>query len=119
SLERFIGILIEHFAGAFPLWLSPVQAAVLPISEKQNSYALKIIDELKKEKIRVEMPDSNETLGKRIREAEMQKIPYVLVVGEKEISSQSVAIRSRKGDEGMVSTEEFIKRIKKEIELKN
>src|SRR3989344_1385531 len=85
SLERFLGILIEHYAGAFPVWLSPVQAVVLPISDNQNEWAEKVYEELKAEGIRVEINKNNETLGKKIREAEMQKIPYLLVIGEKEV----------------------------------
>ncbi|MBI4085011.1 MAG: threonine--tRNA ligase [Candidatus Liptonbacteria bacterium] len=119
SMERFIGILIEHFAGAFPLWLSPVQAIVLPLSEKFSKYAGKIYDELKKENIRAEITNANETLGKRIREAEMQKIPYVLVVGEKEEESETVNVRHyHRGQEGEISIEKLIKKIKNEIEEK-
>ena len=93
SLERFIGILIEHFAGAFPLWLSPVQAVVLPVSEKFTNYGKELFEKIRDNKIRVEIRDTNETLGKRIREAELQKIPYVLVVGEKEETNGTVNVR--------------------------
>ncbi len=93
SFERFIGILLEHFNGALPLWLAPVQATVLPISEKIADYGRKIFDELKVAGVRVEMSDANETLNKRIREAEMQKIPYILVVGEKEEKVGEVSAR--------------------------
>jgi len=127
SMERFIGILIEHFAGAFPLWLSPVQAIILPLSEKFTGYAEKMSDELKKENIRVEVSAANETLGKRIREAEMKKIPYVLVVGEKEETNKTVSVRRRGSafakasadkQDGETSVEKLVEKIKKEIENK-
>lgn len=108
SLERFIGILIEHYSGALPLQLSPVQVVVIPISEKFNDYGEKVLDKLKTGGIRAEIDNSNETLGKRIRNAETQKIPYILVVGEKEKTSNTVAIRSRKGDEGVMEAERWI-----------
>jgi len=116
SIERYLAILIEHFAGAFPLWLSPVQAVLLPISDKQSAYAKKIHEALISENIRVEIPDANETLGKRIRTAEMQKVPYILVVGDKEIEAESVAVRQRgKGDLGAMKLDKFIEKLKKEI----
>lgn len=119
AIERFMAILIEHYAGAFPLWLAPVQVAVLPISEKQKAYADSVISELKKAGIRVEAYDSNETIGKRIRTAETQKIPYILVVGDKEKVAKSVAIRKRgKGDVGAETLKAFVTTLKKEIELK-
>ncbi len=119
SLERFIGILIEHFAGAFPVWLSPIQAIIIPISEKFADYGKKINLKLLENGIRAEISDDNETLGKRIREAELQKIPYVLVVGEKEIKNKSVNIRHySRGQEGEIKTEKIIEKIKKEIENK-
>ena len=119
AIERTIAFLIEHYAGAFPLWLSPVQVAILPLSEKLEKYAEKINEELKKENIRVEMTDANETLGKRIREAEMQKIPYVLVVGEKEEKNGTVSVRHyRRGQENEISVKEVLEKIKKEIEEK-
>ncbi|MFA6918213.1 MAG: threonine--tRNA ligase [Candidatus Gracilibacteria bacterium] len=91
--ERFIGFLIEHYAGAFPVWLAPVQTIVLAVSDKFNDYATKIVAELKAAGIRVELDDSNETLGKKIRSAEMRKIPYMLVVGEKEVADGTVTVR--------------------------
>jgi threonyl-tRNA synthetase len=119
SPERFFGVLIEHYAGAFPLWLSPIQVSVIPISEKHADYAKEIIKKLKDNNLRVELRDENETLGKKIREAEMQKIPYLLIVGDKEISSGGVSVRQRgRGDEGQVQTDEFIEKIKKEIKKK-
>lgn len=116
SFERFIGILLEHTNGNLPVWLSPVQAIILPISDNQNGWAEKIYEELKAEGIRVEINKNNETLGKKIREAEMQKIPYLLIVGEKEESAQTVAIRQRgKGDIGQIKLEKFIEKISEEI----
>ncbi|MCK9187204.1 MAG: threonine--tRNA ligase [Candidatus Colwellbacteria bacterium] len=116
SFERFIGLLIEHFAGAFPTWLAPIQAAVIPISDKQADYAKKVSDILADEDIRFSVFNSNETLGKRIREAEMQKIPYLLIVGEKEVLSKTISVRKRsEGDLGVQSTQSFIEMIHKDI----
>ena len=116
SLERFIGILIEHFAGAFPLWLSPVQVAILPLSEKFTEYANDVFAKIRENNIRVEISDSGETLGKRIREAEMKKIPYVLVVGEREETSKTVSVRHyRRGQDGNTSIEKLAEKIKREI----
>ncbi len=115
SLERFIGILIEHYAGAFPFWLSPVQTQIIPVSEKFNDYGEKVLNELKENNIRAEIDKNNETLGKRIRNAEMQKIPYILVVGEKEKNDKTVTVRERnKEKQEIAKIEEFIKKIKKE-----
>jgi threonyl-tRNA synthetase len=114
--ERLIGFLIEHYAGAFPLWLSPVQVAVIPISEKHDDYAKKVEKELKEKNIRAEVKNENETLGKKIRSAEMQKIPYLLIVGDKEIAANAVAVRERgKGDLGQIPINNFIDKINKEI----
>ena len=110
SFERFIGILLEHFNGALPFWLSPVQVSILPISDKVFEYAGEILDKLKKKNIRAEIDARNETIGKKIREAEMQKIPYLLVVGEKEMDNKKIAVRERgKGDLGQKTLEEFLK----------
>jgi len=115
SLERFIGILIEHYAGAFPLWLAPVQAKVLSISEKTAEYARQVYQRLSAEDLRVELDVRDDKIGAKIRDAQLEKIPYMLVVGPKEAQSQAVAVRSReKGDEGAVSLEEFLTRIKSE-----
>ena len=116
SIERFIGILIEHFAGAFPTWLAPVQVKVLPISEKHMDYAEKVLSELKEAGIRAEIDPRAEKIGYKIREARLQKIPYMLVVGAKEEEEGKVAVRSRfLGDEGAKSLGEFIEGITKEI----
>ena len=116
SFERFIGIALEHFAGAFPTWLSPVQAIIIPVSEKFNKYGNVVIEKLKEKNIRVEIDSADESLGKRIREAEKQKIPYILVVGEKEESSDSVAVRSRDTKEqAVLKINEFVEKISKEI----
>jgi threonyl-tRNA synthetase len=113
SLERFMGVMIEHFAGAFPVWLAPVQVAIIPISEKHLIYASKIKKELQENNIRFELKDENETLGKKIRAAEMQKIPYLLIIGDKEIDANAVSVRERgKGDLGQMPTEKFIEKIK-------
>ncbi len=94
SLERFMGVMIEHFAGAFPVWLSPVQVVVIPISEKHEEYGKKIAEKLRDAGIRYETKNENETLGKKIREAEMQKIPYLLIAGDKEVEAETVSIRA-------------------------
>ena len=116
SIERFIGILIEHFAGAFPTWLAPVQVKVLPISDKYMDYAEKVKAALDAENIRAEVDTRSEKIGYKIREAQKNKIPYMLVVGQKEAEEGVVSVRSRfKGDEGQASLESFIENIKKEI----
>jgi threonyl-tRNA synthetase len=118
SLERFMAVAIEHFAGAFPTWLAPVQAIVLPIGEKFSKYGRKVHDELLAAGIRSEWNEPTESLGKRIRTAEMMKIPYVLVVGEKEEKDGAVAVRSRKGDEGAIDLKKFLAKITEEIAKK-
>jgi threonyl-tRNA synthetase len=118
SLERFMGMLIEHYAGAFPVWLSPVQITVLPISEHQKEFSEKIYTELKKEGIRVELDSSNESLGKRIRNAKMQKTPYIIVIGDKEKDSETLTVEGRTEKLENISTKDFLARIKKEIEEK-
>jgi threonyl-tRNA synthetase len=119
SLERFIGVLIENCAGNFPLWLSPIQILVIPIGAKHEKYAQKIKEELKTNNFRVELKDKNETVSKKIREGEVQKIPYMLVVGDKEIKEKSVRIRQRKkGDIGTTKLDGFIKKALLELEKK-
>jgi threonyl-tRNA synthetase len=116
SIERFMAIAIEHYAGAFPAWLSPVQAVVIPISEKQADGAREIYQSLKAAGVRIEFNNDNETLGKRIREAEKQKIPYVLVIGDKELEADAVAVRARgKGDLGQIPVPDFISQLSEEI----
>ena len=119
SIERFIGILIEHFAGAFPTWLAPVQVEVLPISEKYNDYAEKVAAELTAAGVRVEKNFRPDKIGYKIREAQLQKIPYMLIVGEKEAESGTVSVRSRRdGDAGACRMSEFVETIQKEIREK-
>ncbi|QAV32507.1 threonyl-tRNA synthetase [Fervidobacterium changbaicum] len=116
SLERFFGILIEHYAGAFPTWLAPVQTVVLPVSEKYSDYAKELTIRLNESEIRVELDDRNETLGYRIRENQMRKVPYMIIVGEKEKESGKISIRTREGkDIHDVDVEEFIAKVKDEI----
>lgn len=119
SLDRFIGILIEHYAGAFPLWLSPIQVIVAPISNSQKDYTSELYRKLEEENVRVELYDQNETIGKKIRDGETQKIPYLLIVGDKEISADSVAVRARgKGDLGPIKLDKFTEKILEEIKNK-
>ena len=127
SMERFIGVLIEHYAGAFPVWLAPVQARIVPISEKANAYAEKVRRTLSEVSIpdtggglRVEVDSANERMQKKIRDAQLQKIPYMLVVGEREASEGTVAVRLRSGkDLGPMRLEKFIERIAKEAESRH
>lgn len=119
SIERFIGILIEHYAGAFPTWLAPVQVKILPISEKYHDYAQKVQAMLEKEGIKVEGDFRAEKIGYKIREARLQRIPYMLVIGQKEEEENKVSVRSReKGDEGIQDLDSFINRIKEDIKDK-
>ncbi len=119
SIERFIGILIEHTKGALPIWLSPVQAQIIPVSQKFNKYAQEIKKHFQENDVRVELNENNETLGKKIREGELQNIPYLLIVGQKEQKTKAVAVRDRKkGDLGPVKINKFIEKIKQEIEEK-
>ncbi|MFR8010647.1 MAG: threonine--tRNA ligase [Clostridia bacterium] len=116
SIERFIGILTEHFAGAFPLWLAPVQVKVIPVSEKYNGYANTVLADLKNDGLRAELDERPEKMGFKIREAQLKKIPYMLIVGEKEQESGTVSIRSRdKGDEGAIAIREFCDMAAKKI----
>ncbi len=117
SIERFIGILIEHFAGAFPTWLAPVQVKLLPISDRQHDYAAEVAKKLTAAGIRVETDTRNEKIGYKIREAQLEKVPYMLVIGDKECESGTVAVRSRKnGDMGTESLDKFIADVRKEID---
>ena len=120
SIERSLAVLIEHFNGAFPVWLAPVQVAVLPISDKLADYAGKIAEELTNSGIRFEVYEKNETIGKKIREAETQKIPYLVIVGAKEEENKTVTIRKRGGEDlGAMNVEDFVDKLKKEIESKS
>ncbi len=117
SMERFFALLVENYGGAFPVWLSPVQVKILPISEDNFPYAEEICSKIKAEGIRVELNSKNETLGYKIREAEKEKIPYIVVLGKNEEKEKTLSIRKRKeGDKGKIGIEEFIENIKKEIE---
>lgn len=121
SLERFIGLLIEHYAGAFPLWMSPVQITVLPISENQVAYCGEIRDRLlvENENLRIEVDERAESIGKKIREATMEKIPYQLIIGQKEVDAGVVAVRTREGEDlGQMSLEDFSKKIEEQIKDK-
>ena len=119
SSDRFISFLLEETKGVLPLWIAPVQIKILPITDNQHEYAYKIKEELQKNEIRVEVDDRNEKTGYKIREAQLQKIPYMLIVGEKEVESNTVAIRSREeGDIGTKDIKDFIEMIKKEIKEK-
>nr|WP_308612109.1 threonine--tRNA ligase [uncultured Dialister sp.] len=116
SLERFIGILIEHFAGAFPTWIAPVQVKVIPVTENHLDYAKSVARTLSESNIRVEVEEANETLGYKIRKAQMEKVPYMLIVGDKEMKSHTVSIRSRKdGDKGSMMVPMFIANLIQEI----
>lgn len=116
SLERFIGVLIEHFAGKFPTWIAPVQVKVLPISEKYHDYAKNVTNSLNENNIRVELDGRVEKIGYKIREARNERVPYILVIGEKEEQEGNITVRSRKnGDEGNASLSDFISRVKYEI----
>jgi threonyl-tRNA synthetase len=112
SIERFLGVLIEHYAGAFPIWLAPVQAVIIPISEKHHDYARQVMQRLAAAGIRVEVDERNEKMGYKIRAAQTAKIPYMLVVGDKEVQSGAVSVRNRfLGDEGSQSLESFMEKI--------
>lgn len=116
SFERFIGIITEHFAGAFPTWLSPIQAKIMPITDAQLDYAEKFMQRLQKNGIRVELDARNEKIGYKIREAQLEKVPYMLIIGEKEMNNGTVSVRSHKnGDVGVMPLGEFIENILKEI----
>ncbi|OPJ55765.1 threonine--tRNA ligase 2 [Alkalithermobacter paradoxus] len=119
SIERFIGILTEHFAGKFPLWLSPVQVKILPISDKYMDYANKVKDIMFEKGIRVEIDDRAEKIGYKIREAQLEKVPYMLIVGEKEVENSEVSVRSRdKGELGSIAVDKFIETVLEEIKNK-
>jgi len=117
SMERFLGVLIEHYAGAFPVWLAPVQTVVIPIAERHHAYARKVMEALDSAGLRAALDDRNETMGYKIREAQTQKVPYMLIVGDREEQSGQVSVRTRsQGDEGALALESFLERIRREIE---
>ena len=119
SVERFFGILLEHYAGAFPVWLAPLQAIVLPITDRHVEYAQKVVERLKAAGIRVSLDERGEKINLKIREAQLQKIPYMLVVGDREAQSDSVSVRNRKhADQGSQSVDEFLANIRALIETK-
>ncbi|MGD0307738.1 MAG: threonine--tRNA ligase [Acidobacteriota bacterium] len=119
SLERFFGVLIEHYAGAFPIWLAPVQVVVIPISERHHAYARGVFGQLRDAGLRVELDDRNEKMGYKIREAQTQKVPYMLVMGDKEVQNGQVSVRNRfQGDEGVESLADFVTKIKSFIEAR-
>ena len=119
SIERFLSILIEHYAGAFPVWLAPMQVVLIPINEKVSSYALDVKKKLEENDVRVTLFEATETLGKRVREAELQKVPYILVVGEKEVAGGTVNVRTRHAKETeTIPLEKFMEKIEKEVKEK-
>ncbi|MEA2434412.1 MAG: threonyl-tRNA synthetase [Actinomycetota bacterium] len=119
SIERYMGILVEHFAGAFPTWLAPVQAVVIPIADRHLEYANSVAARLKEERVRVEVDDSDNTMGSKIRHQQMQKVPYMLVVGDNEAEADSVSVRLRSGEEERgVKVDDFLDRVTTEIETK-
>jgi threonyl-tRNA synthetase len=116
SFERFIGIMLEHYAGELPLWLTPVQAIVLPVSDRFNGYAASVRDELRDDGVRVELDDRNESVGRKIRESELRKVPYMLIVGEREQSEGAVSVRERHGaDAGSATVKEFCERLRGQL----
>ena len=116
AIERFLGVLIEHYAGAFPLWISPVQAIIMTITDRQQSYAKEICAKLRAEGIRIEEDLRNEKIGFKIREARNQKVPYMIIVGDKEVSSGTLAVRKRGEEETKILTlEEFISMFREEV----
>jgi threonyl-tRNA synthetase len=116
SIERFFAVLIEHFAGAFPVWLAPLQVLVVPITDRHHLYAATVLSELNKVGVRAEVDERSEKVGYKIREAQLQKVPYMLIVGDKETEAGQVSVRKRsEGDVGSVSLAEFVATIKEEI----
>ena len=116
SLERFVAILLEHTGGNFPLWLAPTQVNLLSVSEKHEKYAKKVLNLLENNEIRASLDDRNETIGKKIREAELSKVSFMLILGEKEAEMNNISVRKhRKGDMGEMKVEEFVDLIREEI----
>jgi threonyl-tRNA synthetase len=120
SVERFFGVLIEHYAGAFPLWLAPVQAGIVPISERHLAYAEKVQTELQNVGLRVEVDHRNEKMGAKIRDFTLQKLPYILVVGDKEAETGGISLRVRgQGDQGGMPLKDFLTRARALVESKS
>lgn len=118
AIERIMAFLIERYAGAFPLWLSPVQVKILPVSEKHVEYAHGVVQKLKESNVRVELDASDESLGKRIRQAKLEKVPYFLVLGDKEVESNTVTVESREGNEGAQKLDEVIENLSEKIKTR-
>ena len=120
SMERFFGILIEHYEGKFPVWLAPVQAIVLPITDRQSDFAVKVRDELRRQGFRVDADMRSEKIGAKIRHAQLQRIPFMLVVGDREMEENKIAVRNRiDGDTGAVTIDEFAGRLKQLVEQRS
>jgi threonyl-tRNA synthetase len=119
SYERFIGILLEHLEGELPLWLAPVQAIALPIADRHNDYARDVVDRLQADGLRAELDDRTESVGRKIRDAELRKIQYMLVVGDREQEAGEVALREhRKGDAGSIAVDAFVERLNGEVKAR-
>lgn len=117
SMERFVAVLIEHCGGNFPLWLTPVQAIILPISEKYQEYAEKVLNLLKNSDIRAQIDERSEKTGRKIRDAEIKKVPYMLIVGEKEADEETVSVRKHgEGDLGTMAIKDFVKLIEQNVD---
>jgi threonyl-tRNA synthetase len=120
SFERFIGILIEHFGGEFPLWIAPVQAIVLPIADRHNGYGGSVVERMRGAGLRVELDDRDESVGRKIRDAELRKVPYMLIVGDREQESDQVGVREhRLGDRGSESVAGLIGRLSEQVESRS
>ena len=116
SVERFFGVLVEHYAGAFPMWMAPLQARVLPVASAHQEYAEKVVSRLEAEGFRVDLVDATDQLGKRIRAAKLEKIPYVLVVGDDDVAASTLGVNPRGGDvERNVPLEDFVGRLRAEV----
>jgi threonyl-tRNA synthetase len=119
SMERFFGVLIEHYAGAFPVWLAPVQAVLIPIADRHVEYARQVVKRLKQAGLRAEVDDGNERMNAKIRAAQVQKVPYMLVVGDKEMEDNGVALRLRTGENpGPMALESFLEKARQDIEAR-
>jgi threonyl-tRNA synthetase len=115
SIERFMGILLEHYGGNLPTWLAPVQVLVLPVSDRHAGYAAEVVEALRVAGLRADLDDRSESVGKRIRDGQLQKVPYLLVVGDREQDAKAVSVRARGDEKGDVSLEEFVREITAEV----